>query len=196
MGNYLDISQVKPIIKPGAASFKVTHPEHDEQGIAVDWVKQTYGQRPYMRCPLCGKRVRRLYISDGWSSWKCRRCAGINLYKGIQNTTKGGADELYYRIKRYDEQHDIQITFPFNYCDYAGDDRIYNERFVKHLKVLQALENMRFMCLFFGDLYKPAVIRMVTNGTHPLMQLTIHELATGLYHWNTGNPARLEEVKL
>lgn len=198
MMEYIDVSQAKPVIKPGAGYIKITCPEHIEQRIGLEWVNQTYGRRPYFQCPICGRRIRRLYIiSEENPFWKCRKCAGVNLYKGIQNCTKGGADELLYRMQRYAERNDIQIRFPFSYLDHVFDKRTGNPKFLNHLKVLQALENMRNGCIFFGDRYKPAVIRKVTDGTHPLLQqLTLYDLANGLYHWKTCRPARVEEIKL
>lgn len=137
-------------------------------------------------CPECGKRKRELYLIGG--EWQCASCGHLKKYRGIQYTTRGGFDEISYRMRMYGKKIGIQIHFPFDYLEYAIPDppitkkRIEEHR--KHMKVLQSLQNMRNQALFFGTRYNAALFRQVTSGRHPLMkEHTLQELRTYLYDW-------------
>lgn len=160
--------------------------EHRQQ-INLSWDLKSRAPRAFFVCPFCGKRVRYLYRIPGDLLYKCTDCAGINQYRGIQNMTKGGADEIAYRMRRYADLHGITFNLPFDYLDYLQDPRAGQEDFAEQLKVLQAMENMRFGAVFFGKKYKAAVFRSVINGTHHLMQAcTTADLLKYVYDWNKG----------
>lgn len=180
----IDVRQLKDHIKPNETVITIKA-GNQVQKISLEYQKVGYGERRFFRCPHCSKRVEHLYFNG--ELWRCAKCHGINLYHGIQNKTKGSYDEIAYRMKRYAEKNKIQINIPFNYIEYAQDKKIKRSKYRQHLKVLQALENMRFHALFFGQTYKPKVIRSVISGQHPIMQhITMAELKDNIYDWNTG----------
>jgi ribosomal protein L37AE/L43A len=152
----------------------------------LGYQKTGYGQKRFFVCPDCSKRVEKLYCTKLFL-WKCQRCSGVNPYSGIQNNTKGGYDEIAYRMKKYADKKGIQFEFPFNCFDFTFDSRMKRAKFRQYVKVLQALENMRFHALFFKVTYEPGVIRQVMSGEHPLMQnVTLNDLKNNVYDWSTG----------
>lgn len=178
----LDMKSLKDRLKPGTEYIQLEtggkvqqiNLLHLQNGVAARW---------FFVCPECGKKILKIYLAG---SWMCCKCACLNPYAGIQNRTKGGAEELLYRMQRYAEKKNIQIRkLPFCYKDYETDSRLHRETFRKDLKVLQALDNMRLQAVLFGTRYKAALIKKVTSGNHPLMQLDIHELYLHLYNWKT-----------
>lgn len=153
-----------------------------------------FGKKRFFVCPYCSNNVQHLYI-DG-TDLKCRTCGGVK-YKGIQNCTKGGYDEIAYRMKRYAAAHDIQFSFPFNYLDFAMDARMRKTKFRNYVKVLQALENMRFHSLYFSTQYKPNLIRSVMTGKHKIVQnVTLDELKNNIYDWETGGQIKIPESEV
>ena len=135
-----------------------------------------------------------LIVQSGFSAFtgldahiSVRSVSGLKVYRGIRNSTKGGYDEIAYRMKKYAAKYDIQFKFPFDYACFALDKRTRRKSFVRCLKVLQALENMRFYSLFFRAQCKSKVIKSVMTGNHPIIQsTTIEELKNNIYDWNTG----------
>ena len=190
----IDVGQLKSHIKADAHDVTI-RTGGKSQVILLAYQKTGYGQKRFFVCPYCSKRVQRLYQSEG-SDWKCRKCSGVNPYYGIQNNTKGGYDEIAYRMKRYAAAHDIQFSFPFNYLDFILDDRIHREKFRTYITVLQALENMRFQAIIFQTKYDTKTIRSVTSGKHPLLQsCTLKELKDNFYDWKTGQQISIPSVK-
>lgn len=188
----IDVAQLKSHIKADAHDVTI-RTGGKSQVILLAYQKTGYGQKRFFVCPCCSKRVQRLYQSEG-SDWKCRKCSGINPYYGIQNNTKGGYNEIAYRMRKYADKVGIQFSFPFNYLDFALDARIHKKKFRDSVKVLQALENMRFHSLFFKSQYKPKVIKSVMNGKHPIIQnVTLEELKNNIYDWNTGKQVIIPE---
>ena len=174
----IDVAQLKSHIKADAHDVTI-RTGVKSQVILLAYQKTGYGQR--------------LYQSEG-SDWKCRKCSGVNPYYGIQNNTKGGYNEIAYRMRKYADKVGIQFSFPFNYLDFALDARIHKKKFRDSVKVLQALENMRFHSLFFKSQYKPKVIKSVMNGKHPIIQnVTLEELKNNIYDWNTGKQVIIPE---
>ena len=188
----IDVAQLKSHIKADAHDVTI-RTGGKSQVILLAYQKTGYGQKRFFVCPCCSKRVQRLYQSEG-SDWKCRKCSGVNPYYGIQNNTKGGYNEIAYRMRKYADKVGIQFSFPFNYLDFALDARIHKKKFRDSVKVLQALENMRFHSLFFKSQYKPKVIKSVMNGKHPIIQnVTLEELKNNIYDWNTGKQVIIPE---
>ena len=182
--NFIDVRDLKGKIKPDArfVSLKVGELK---QKVLLAYQKTGYGQKRFFICPDCEKRVEYLYITDK-DILKCRHCSGVR-YEGIQNTTKGGYDEIAYRMKRYANKHNIEFDFPFSYLAFANDQRCNKQKFRQYLMVLQALENMRFQALFYKTHFTSGLLRQVISGKHPLLQLlTLSDLREWLYDWYTG----------
>ena len=143
------------------------------------------GARRLFVCPNCGGYSFKL-LNFG-QEWQCRKCCDVNLYRGIQNTTKGGADEIAYRMAKFAEKKDISdFELPFDYMKYCNDDRSIqqNEEFRKNLKIMQALENMRFQAGLFGTRYSAKLLKKVITGMHPLLyQTTLYDLRQSCYDW-------------
>lgn len=181
---YIDIRQLKSHIKPNETVLTIKAGEQ-EQKISLEYQKVGYGKRCFFCCPYCSKRVERLYLKN--QLWRCAKCHGINLYRGIQNNTKGGYKEIAYRMMRYAGKYNIPFNIPFNYLEFVQDKRIRRNKFRQHLKVLQALENMRFHALFFDHTYKSLDFRLIISGRHPLLQTeTLQDLKNNIYDWSTG----------
>lgn len=195
LANCLDVGQLKGYIKADA-QFVTVKTGDKSQMICLEYQKTGYGQKRFLVCPICSKRVQRLYQVKNYD-WKCQKCSGVNPYHGIQNNTKGGYDEIAYRMQRIAEKNSISFTFPFNYLDFAFDERMRRKKFRNCIKIMQTLENMRFYSLFFSVTYKPKVIKLVITGKHPLMQnITLNDLKNNIYDWNTGKQILLSESKV
>jgi ribosomal protein L37AE/L43A len=187
----IDIRQVKGHIKDDARYITIKTGER-KQVLELSYQRVGFGQRRFFVCPSCEKNTERLYYAKG--IWKCRKCSGVNPYEGIQNNTRGGYDEIAYRMKRYAAKQNIQFEFPFDYLQFVLDPRIKGARFRNQIRVLQAMESMRFHALFFQAKYAPKLIRSVIRMEHPLMQkVTLDDLKNNIYDWNTGEKIEMDE---
>ena len=154
----------------------------------LEVVKVGYGDRRYFVCPCCGKKRTILYyINHGF---KCRDCGHFNPYKKIQNGTKGGSSEIQYRMERYAKKNNIDIVrFPFNYMDYIQDERLMKkgkDSFRMKLKVLQALENMRFQTIMMKKTFSNQAIRKVISEKHPILQkVSLKDMTMIWYDWES-----------
>lgn len=143
--------------------------------IALAEQKTGFGTRKLFMCPHCGARRMKLYYVR--SKWCCTSCGEYNPYYGIQNTTRGGYLELHYRMERFAKDSGIEIKkWPFSYLDYMEDPRVGRRKFQQALKILQALENMRFQDIFFHRRYSSKTIKRVLDGTHPLLWKSLYVL--------------------
>lgn len=195
MMRYIDVRQFKDKVKPDAESATFVNNTGMQDTICFAYQKTGYGLKRFFLCPYCSKRVQHLFQVDG--TYKCQKCSGLNMYKGIKNSTKGGYDEIAYRMKKYATKNNIHFEFPFDYSYFALDKRTRRKSFVGRLKVLQALENMRFYSLFFHTHYRSKVIKSVVTGNHPIIQsTTIEELKNNIYDWNTGMQIKIPESEL
>lgn len=71
-------------------------PEDTDQTIHFDTVPNNYGGiRGYFLCPLCGERIRKVYLYKGL--FRCRRCAKLN-YPSQQ--VKKGVDAAALKMKK------------------------------------------------------------------------------------------------
>lgn len=194
MAVQIDVRELKNRIKPDANSIVIASGDK-KQRVSLYYQKVSFGKRRLFLCPRCSKRIEYLYLVNGY--WSCRECSGVNPYYGIQNNTKGGYDEIAYRMKRIAYKNDIQFDFPFNYLQYADDQRTRKEKFRNCLIVLQSLENMRFHSLFFHATYKPKILRLVIAGKHPLMhQVNLDDLKNNCYNWNSGKQIIIDDTVL
>lgn len=191
---FMDVRNLKELVKPDAVNVTFALGE-GKRTVQLAYQKTGYGQKRFFICPYCGKRTEHLYIVG--DHLKCRVCSGVKKYEGIQNNTKGGYDEIGYRMQKYAAKHDIVFAFPFDYTAFIFDPRTSKKKFRDDLNILQALENMRFHALFFKCRYKPSVIKSVLTMQHPLMQqVTLKELKDNIYNWNTGELVNLPESGL
>lgn len=192
---YIDVKQFKGKVSPDAKSVTFQIEEGVENTVCFGYQKTGYGKKRFFLCPYCKRRVTRLYFVD--HSYKCRECAGINQYKGIKNMTKGGSDEITYRMLRYAEKHDIVFEFPFDYLQFVTDERVRKKSFLKSLKILQGLENMRFQSVMSKVTYSSKVLSSVCSGKHPLLQeKSLDDLKNCIYNWNTGEEIIVQHPKL
>lgn len=177
----IKVGQIKDKCRPGAVAVTINSGDRVQQ-IELHREKSGCCDRLFFICPWCGRKAAVLYLSR--IGWTCRNCCPVSPYHGIQKTTKGGDDEIGYRMKRYAALHGIQFDFPFDYLAFVQDDRISKASFRKHLKVLQALENMRFNAWYLGERFTAAQIRQVVTGKHILMDgCTLQDLRNNVYDW-------------
>lgn len=182
---YIDVKQFKDRVKADAKAVTFKNPDGTEHTVLFGYQKTGYGSKRFFLCPCCSKYVQKLYyVGHGY---KCRECGGINPYKGIKNMTKGGADEIAYRMKRYAAQNDIVFDFPFDYLDFLNDDRIKKASFRKKLTILQGLENMRFQAVMNQTTYTAKLLSSVCRGKHLLLESeSLWNLKNWLYDWGSG----------
>lgn len=164
--NCLDISQIEKKYKAGSRICIAVGGEKFAVQLAEQ--KTGFGSRKFFVCPKCERHTMRLYRSQG-TPFICDKCAGINLYKPIQNGTKGGYLEIAYRMERYAAKLGISFEYPFDYIQFASDPRNKDAAFRKSLLILQALENMRSQNIFFKKVYSQKTIKAVLTGKHPIL---------------------------
>lgn len=183
--HYIDVGYFKDKVKADAESITFRNADGVENTVLFSYQKTGYGQKRFFCCPSCSKRVQKLYYVG--CGYKCRECSGINVYEGIKNRTKGGADEIAYRMGVYAAKHGIEFDFPFNYLDFANDNRVKKESFRNKLKVLQGLENMRFQAVMNHTIYPVKVLSSVCRGKHPLLKSeSLWDLKNWFYDWCNG----------
>lgn len=181
----INIKQFRGKIRPDAGNVTFTDSTGKKNTIQLGHQKTGFGKKQFLLCPYCSRRVEILYHSK--SGYKCRMCTGIKHYKGIKNMTKGGADEIAYRMKQYAYKNEIEFDFPFNYMSFWNDVRVKRKSFRNKLIVLQGLENMRFQAIMGKVTYSPKIISSVSRGKHPLLKaVSLYELKNWVYNWNTG----------
>jgi hypothetical protein len=176
----LDISRIDKQYKAGSSICATVDGEQCAVQLAAQ--KCGFGERKFLVCARCGRRTMRLYKKAG-ALFLCDKCAGINLYKPIQNGTKGGYIELAYRMERYATKQGIVFKYPFDYKQFLNDPRMKKPSFRKSILILQALENMRAQNIFFKTVYKQETIKAVLSGKHPLLsKKSLYEMQKWL--WN------------
>lgn len=182
---YIDVKQFKGKVKQDARDVIFKNGHGETHTVTFGYQKTGYGFKRFLCCPFCSKRVQKLYHVD--HEYKCRECSGINPYYGIRNMTKGGYDEIAYRMKRYAARYDIEFDFPFDYLNFANDNRSKNDSFRKHLIILQGLENMRFQSIMNHTTYTSKLLSSVCRGEHPLLKSeSLWDLKNWFYNWGTG----------
>ena len=181
----LDVNKIKDKVSPDHC--QLTYTTDQKRPLQVEYQKTGYGKRPFLICPLCGRRFKRLYLCG--NVLMCRDCGNVPVYKGIQNNTKGGYDEIGYRMQRYADAHDIRFSFPFDYLAFVLDERCSLKSFRLSLKILQGLENMRSQSIFEQKQYSNQTIKAVLTGKHPLIvneRVTLQSLRNWFYEWERG----------
>lgn len=135
---HVDIMDLQKHIPKNATKVYYKIGDH-KHVIEIDRLKVGYGYRNYFICPKCGARRTKLYLCD--DRLICRECGNVPVYRGIQNMTKGGDQEIAYRMERFAKKHNIEFSYPFEYYDFLFDERSEQKEFRKNLKIMQALEN-------------------------------------------------------
>ena len=153
----LNIQDVKEVLDGDVDRFKY-------RGNLIELTRQRtgFGYKTFFRCPLCSQRRTDLY-STGDSIY-CRSCSPVSIYWGIQNTTRGGTLELYYRMLKIAYKNNIEFKPPFSYYNFLLKEPKQNvKEWRKAIKQLQILENMRFQTIFFQKRYDSKLIDYVIN---------------------------------
>lgn len=179
---YIDASEVKKQLPPGCE--QATYKTNTAHKLTLSPQKTGFGTRYFLVCPACGRRVQRLYLCCG--RLICRTCGKVPLYRGIQNSTRGGYFEIQYRMDKFAAKHGIKFDYPFDYMTFLLDKRIRRESFRRKIRILQALENMRLQCVLFHSRYVRKTIQSVLDGTHPLVtdeRISLKDLRDNLYRW-------------
>ena len=93
-------------------------------------------------------------------------------------------------MERYAKKNNIEIVrFPFNYMDYIQDERPMKkgkDSFRMKLKVLQALENMRFQTIMMKKTFSNQAIRKVISEKHPILQkVSLKDMTMIWYDWES-----------
>jgi hypothetical protein len=109
------------------------------------------------------------------------------IYKGITYTTRGGTDEIQYRMSRIATAYNIPLKYPFNYLDVIFERPKYmrTKKWTEGLYKLQILENMRNQTIFFNERYDAKVIRQIFEKH--LYYHTIAELRNYFFNWYSLN---------
>ncbi len=69
------------------------------QSIEVSWTRCNYGgDRPWLHCPYCERRVMRLF--KGFGGYCCRTCCGNPIYESQRRSTKARAYLQAYRLRQ------------------------------------------------------------------------------------------------
>lgn len=69
------------------------------QGIRVSWTRCHFGgDRPWLHCPHCNRRVARLF--KGLGGYCCRPCCGNPIYESQRRSTQARAYLQAYRIRQ------------------------------------------------------------------------------------------------
>ena len=120
-------------------------------GVDLAYQKTGYGQRAFLICPICGARREKLYISN----WRvgCRlHVSHGGVYRGIQRTTKGGADRIVYTMRKMSEKAFVPFALDRDYYLAICDDdrpRYMNKfKFADLMARLYVLNELRCRVLF------------------------------------------------
>lgn len=170
---YLDIRKYKDYVEVSATKDKIY------------FTKQVtgYGIKNFFECPRCNSRRENIYLIDHKYIY-CRGCIPINIYKGIQNNTKGGDEELYYRMKQVAKECNIkEWEFPFNYMELIFNRPKYMrvKKWEEGIRKLQALENMRFQYILYKNKYNSKAIDHVFKNR--LYTYTLLEMRNNFINW-------------
>lgn len=155
----LGINEVKDIVKSDKFSIKGM-----DCPIYIDEQKTGFGYKKFFICPDCGERRTKLYIINMCNIY-CRTCSPKGPCEGITHTTRGGTDEIEYRMARVAAIYKIPLKYPFQFYDVIWKRPKYMryEKWEEGLYKLQVLENMRFQTIFFKKKYSASVINRVLN---------------------------------
>ena len=139
-----------------------------------------FGEKHYLICPKC--RCFREKLAFNGEKFACFGCFGVNLYAGLQKTTRSGDEFITYKMYRFVEKNRVgDLKFPFTFYDYPRPTRYNSDKWSKNLMILQALESMRNQCIFWGRIFDPKIIQAVERGLHEAVKPPAF---TPYYHLN------------
>jgi len=154
----------------------------------IDFTKQKtgFGEKIFMVCPRCGYRRTKLYLLNG--RLLCRRCYPINVYREIQNTTKGGCDYLSYKMYRFGKAHGFDFErHPFHYYNFDMPKYKHHDKWQENLNIMQALANMRFQTIFLRRIWNKDTINSVLTRTNSLLYLyDLEDMEKYCMNWDVG----------
>lgn len=147
--------------------------------------KTGFGYKRFFICNRCNERRERLYLFTNTLNVYCRSCSPINIYRGIQNTTKGGTEYIEYRMKRLAKDYKINFKYPFNYMlqSLSRPKYMRHEKWREGLRKLQILENMRFQTIIYKTKYKPEFINYVLDH-QALIRYDLYHLQKYIIDWH------------
>lgn len=148
--------------------------------------KTGFGYKVFMVCPQCGERRVKLYLIDRYLI--CRTCIPINVYKGMQHTTKGGCDYITYIMGRFAQKNGIDFKrHPFHYYEYDKPKYKHWDKWRDSLTIMQALANMRFQTIFMKKIWDTKTIDSVLNFNNKLLYIyDLVELDERILNWDIG----------
>lgn len=163
----------------GASGATVVY-DGRKQKVLFNRVKNGFGYKTFMLCPLCGSNCNILYFDYG--CFRCPKCCSKNFYKGIQNTTKGGYDYIAYKMERFAEKSGIgQFDFPFDYSKHPKPKWKHKAKWEKNLAIMQCLENMRFQSIVFNRIWDNKTIQKVEQGKNKYVSYPLSVLKAYLF---------------
>lgn len=149
--------------------------------------KTGFGYKHFLQCPNCGSNRERLYLT-GNNQIYCRSCSPKHIkkeiYRGITYTTRGGRDEIAYRMARIAKVYSIPLKFPFDYMSIILKRPKYMRlnKWTEGLYKLQILENMRNQTIFFNKKYEAALIQRILEDH--LYDYTIADVQRYFLNWH------------
>lgn len=142
-----------------------------------------FGVKHFLECPRCSSRREIIYLVD-YKYLYCRGCIPINIYKGIQNSTKGGETEIHYRMKQIAKEYGInEWEFPFDYMQllFSRPKYMRVKKWQEGIRKLQALENMRFQNILYKNKYNSKTIGHVFKNR--LYTYTLRDMRDLFINW-------------
>jgi len=194
MNYYIDVEQIKEIAE-GKSCIDLLVGGMVGNRIYLTKQKTGYGEKIFLKCPQCGSRRTQLYFDKG--IYICRDCFPKNIYRSIQNSTKGGRKYIVYKMERFAESRGIKIKrLPFSYWDCDRSKYKHEQEWVDDLTVLQALENMRFQTLAIDKLWSTKTIKSVLSWRNTLLYIyDLSEISDYMIDWDLGVDMKILNTK-
>ena len=187
----VNVEQFKTVLNKGKTQAAGTF-DGKKVKFSFDKLKMGFGWRHYFICPKCGQR--RVTLAFDGALFACFKCANINVYAGIQTTTRGGYDFLSYKMLRFAKKNRVEgFKFPFDYRDYDRPPRRNRKQWDRAMLILQALESMRCQCIFFEKIWDAKTIQSVERGEHELLELPV---MLHVMYWYSFDDKPIDTTKL
>jgi hypothetical protein len=185
MINYISIEDIKKITNIDKPYVDILC---DDIPVQIKFEKQKtgYGEKSFMICPRCYHKREKLYLING--TVVCRSCFPLNVYRGLQHTTKGGCDYITYKMHRFALTSEINFErHPFHYYDYEKPKYKHVDKWCDNLAIMQALANMRFQTIFLKKIWDIETINSVITRTNSLSYIyDLEEMDTLILNWDHG----------
>lgn len=191
---YVTVDEVKKFMNHNEEEV---HFLFDNRSFHIDLLKQKtgYGEKLFMKCPICGSRRVDLFLNK--DKLMCRNCYPKNIYAGIQNHLVGGTKYLGYRMRQYALKHNIEIIeFPFRYFDYDKPRNRKEQSWVDNITVLQALENMRTQAHCYNKSWNSQTVNSVLTWNNSMMYINdLGDMVDFMIEWDKGVDMSTEFMK-